>query len=77
MIWRTFQKEVLAINPKLIDPFHFKVCDKGKVYFIFSAQGSNKVLLVLLSVPARLCITDILKLSFAKKTSRDCFLKAD
>lgn len=53
MVWKMFLKEVLAISLKLIDPFHFKVCDKGKVFFIFSAQGSNKALLVLLSVPAR------------------------
>lgn len=53
MIWRTFLKESLAINPKLTDPFHFKVCDRGKVYFIFSTRGSNKVLIILLSLPAR------------------------
>lgn len=83
MIWRTFLKEVLTINPKLTDPFNFKLCDRGKVYFIFSTQDSKKILLVLLSFPARrlhhqhsqaqLCKANILRLFF-KSQLRSSFL---
>lgn len=69
--------------PQLTAPFHFKVRDRGKVCFISSTQGSNKVPLILLSLPARslcrwyfparLCKANIER-PFFKCQLRSCFL---